>query len=47
MIVSSTASEIIKSVRAIAVDEPLDIQVRQNLETNEETIVISIKTDIK
>ena len=45
MIVSSKAKEIISAVRAIADEKHAGIQVRQNLETNTETLVISVTTE--
>lgn len=45
MIVSSKAKEIISAVRAIADEKQAGVQVRQSLETNKETVVISITTE--
>ena len=45
MIVSSKAKEIISTVRAIADEKQASIQVRQNLESKEESIVISVTSE--
>ena len=45
MILSSKAKEIISAVRAIADEKQAGIQVRQNLETNTETVVVSVTTE--
>ena len=45
MILSSKAKEIVSAVRAIANKQQAEIQVRQNLETDKETVVISVTTE--
>ena len=45
MIVSTKAKEIVSAVRAIANEQQAEVQVRQNLENNKETVVISVTTE--